>query len=298
MSRRGRLGAAAAAKSRAEGVAADAARRAAAKTPYTLLAGEEFRDNPRRGRKSSRAQKAGLAKGQSLMQQAAAAYRAGKYASMQDALRGVARGGSRRRNPLYIPQGEQCVYVLNHLNTSAGLRRVAEKLADHTDADFDVVIAEKDGDTAMAILREGIDSGIINARSAGDFYDEVRAALRRRNPLSENGMIVNGAAAYHEMRKGKKSKKVSDGERRARFEAILERVREQNRKKAMSKAAAAKRASTRVSYAAEEYMDNPRRKGSKAAKSAQGNAAKAMSLYRSGRADSLAEAWAMVKRRA
>ena len=43
-------------------------------------------------------------------------------------------------------------------------------------------------------------------------------------------------------------------------------------------------------------MDNPR-KGSKST-SAQGNAAKAMSLYRSGRADSLAEAWAMVKRRA
>jgi hypothetical protein len=41
----------------------------------------------------------GLKKGQNLMQKAAAAYRAGKYASMQDALRGVARGGSRRRNP-------------------------------------------------------------------------------------------------------------------------------------------------------------------------------------------------------
>jgi hypothetical protein len=214
MSRRGRLGAAAAAKSRAEGVAADAARRAAAKTPYTLLAGEEFRDNPRRGRKSSRAQKAGLAKGQSLMQQAAAAYRAGKYASMQDALRGVAR---------------------------------------------------------------------------------------KRNPLSEDGMIVNGVAAYRKMKKpAKKSVKAKgpSASDRARFESILERVREQNRKKAMSKAAAAKRASARVSYAAEEYMDNPRRKGSKAAKSAQGNAAKAMSLYRSGRADSLAEAWAMVKRRA
>ena len=41
----------------------------------------------------------GLKKGQNLMQKAAAAYRAGKYPTMQDALRGVARGGKRRRNP-------------------------------------------------------------------------------------------------------------------------------------------------------------------------------------------------------
>ena len=56
--------------------------------------------NPAKRRGGGRAQKAGLAKGQSLMAQAAAAYRAGKYASMQDALRGVARGGARRKNPL------------------------------------------------------------------------------------------------------------------------------------------------------------------------------------------------------
>jgi hypothetical protein len=50
-------------------------------------------------------------------------------------------------------------------------------------------------------------------------------------------------------------------------------------------------------YAAEEYMDNPRKGSkSKSAKSAQGNAARAMSLFRSGEADSLSEAWAMVKR--
>ena len=54
-------------------------------------------DNPRRSRKSGRAaQKAGLAKGQNLMQKAAAAYRAGKYPTMQSALRGVAR----KSNPL------------------------------------------------------------------------------------------------------------------------------------------------------------------------------------------------------
>jgi hypothetical protein len=42
-----------------------------------------------------RAESAGLKKGQSLMQKAAAAYRAGKYPTMQAALRGVAR-----KNPL------------------------------------------------------------------------------------------------------------------------------------------------------------------------------------------------------
>ena len=49
-----------------------------------------------RSRSGGTAQKAGLKKGQSLMARAAAAYRAGEYASMQDALRGVAR----KRNPL------------------------------------------------------------------------------------------------------------------------------------------------------------------------------------------------------
>lgn len=53
--------------------------------------------NPAKRRVGGRsAQKAGLAKGQSLMAQAAAAYRAGKYPTMQAALKGVAR----RKNPL------------------------------------------------------------------------------------------------------------------------------------------------------------------------------------------------------
>jgi hypothetical protein len=56
--------------------------------------------NPRARAGGRSAQKAGLKKGQSLMAQAAAAYRAGKYATMQDALRGVARGGGRKRNGL------------------------------------------------------------------------------------------------------------------------------------------------------------------------------------------------------
>jgi hypothetical protein len=76
----------------------------------------------------------------------------------------------------------------------------------------------------------------------------------------------------------------------------MERVRAKNRLK-RAKHAAANRA--HMTYAAEEYMDNPRRKGAKRgskSRSAQSNAARAMSLFRSGEADSLSEAWAMVKR--
>jgi hypothetical protein len=104
MARRGRMGAAAAGKRRAETAAAEAARVAGTVAARRAVGGaEEYMDNPRRGRKSTRSQKAGLAKGQSLMQQAAAAYRAGKYDSMQEALRGVARGG-RRKNPTLLEE--------------------------------------------------------------------------------------------------------------------------------------------------------------------------------------------------
>lgn len=94
-SARGRMGAAArraaeaerAAGRRAVAAGAAAARRGAGSA-------EEYMDNPRR-RGGRAAQAAGLKKGQSLMQKAAAAYRAGKYPTMQSALRGVAR-----KNPL------------------------------------------------------------------------------------------------------------------------------------------------------------------------------------------------------
>lgn len=102
MARRGRMGAAAAAKRRAETVAAEEVRGAEA-VRRMMGPPEAYVGNPRRGRKSTRSQKAGLAKGQSLMQQAAAAYRAGKYDSMQEALRGVARGG-RRKNPTLLEE--------------------------------------------------------------------------------------------------------------------------------------------------------------------------------------------------
>jgi REP element-mobilizing transposase RayT len=203
MARRGRMGAAAAATRRAERAAAEEVRGAEA-VRRMMGPPEGYVGNPRGKSRGTRAQAAGLKKGQSLMQQAAAAYRAGKYASMQDALRGVAR----KRNPTLL--------------------------------------------------------------------EEAMVSNPRRKAPAKKGKKVGGRPSAAD---------------RARFEAMLDRVRAKNRAK---KASAA-----RVSYAAEEYMDNPRKKGAKkSAKSAQGNAAKAMSLYRSGRADSLAEAWAMVKRRA
>jgi hypothetical protein len=68
--------------------------------------------NPRRGGGRA-AQKAGLKKGQSLMSRAAAAYRAGEYASMQDALRGVARGGASRGGRKHNPLSEDGAVVSN-----------------------------------------------------------------------------------------------------------------------------------------------------------------------------------------
>lgn len=85
---------------RAAAAEREAGRRAAAAGAAASRRGagsaEEYMDNPRRRKKSRVAQKAGLKKGQGLMQKAAAAYRAGKYPTMQSALRGVAR----KSNPL------------------------------------------------------------------------------------------------------------------------------------------------------------------------------------------------------
>jgi hypothetical protein len=164
MARRGRMGAAVAAERRVARAAAEEVRGAEA-VRRMMGPPEGYVGNPRGKSRGTRAQAAGLKKGQNLMQQAAAAYRAGKYASMQDALRGVAR----KRNPA-IPVGW----------------------------------------------------------------------LNPTPPPPPPKKTMRGAT-----------------------------------------------------------VENPRKGSkSKSAKSAQSNAAKAMSLYRSGRADSLAEAWAMVKRRA
>jgi hypothetical protein len=94
-SERGRAGAAARAAREAEREAARIAARAKAAASRRGFPAEEYMDNPRRKGGASR-RAAGLKKGQNLMQKAAAAYRAGKYPTMQSALRGVAR----KSNPL------------------------------------------------------------------------------------------------------------------------------------------------------------------------------------------------------
>jgi hypothetical protein len=270
MARRGRMGAAAAGKRRAETAAAAAAAAAAPRAPYRLAAGEEYMDNPRRGRKSTRSQKAGLAKGQNLMQQAAAAYRAGKYDSMQEALRGVARGG-RRKNPT----------LLEESMVSNPRRRKFE---------------EEDG------------SVFLLARSSAHFSDRAHERLKRyhvaamvesrknvrplQNALKAYGQwVVEGNEAV-----SRYSMSLSEAENLAKSVAAGLGLSLHEVGGKITLFQTSEKPGRAKPYAAEEYMDNPRRKGSKATKSAQGNAARAMSLFRSGEADSLSEAWAMVKR--
>ena len=93
-------------------------------------------DNPRRSKKSRVAQKAGLKKGQGLMQKAAAAYRAGKYPTMQSALRGVAR----KSNPL-----SEDGMVVNPRRKSS---RKATKRGGRT-------AAQSDAARAMSLFRSG-----------------------------------------------------------------------------------------------------------------------------------------------
>lgn len=144
-SERGRAGATARAAREAEREAARRAARAEGAASRRGLPAEEYMDNPRRGRKSGRsAQKAGLAKGQSLMQKAAAAYRAGKYPTMQSALRGVARKG----NPL----SEDGTVVSNP-------RRKGAKKSKARSA------AQSDAARAMSLFRSGRASTLAEAWS-------------------------------------------------------------------------------------------------------------------------------------
>jgi hypothetical protein len=63
-------------------------------TPLESLDYSYFLNNPKQGRRGgSGAQAAGLKRGQSLMKRAAAAYRSGKYPTMQAALKGESRKG-------------------------------------------------------------------------------------------------------------------------------------------------------------------------------------------------------------
>jgi hypothetical protein len=207
------------------------------------------RNNPRR--KGAAKRSGGRTAAQGNAAKAMKLYHSGQASSLAEAWQMV-RGSSARRNPLSEDgmvvsnprayPGERYVYVLNHLNTSPGLRHIAEALANHTDADFDFIVKSKDGKTAKAILQEGLDTGLITTRKAGDFADEVRQVLRARrgNPLSEDGAVVSNP-----------------------------------RRKGGAKPSA-------------------KRSGGRTA--AQGNAAKAMKLFHSGKASSLAEAWDMVRR--
>ena len=256
-------GRAAAAAKRREQTAARRAREEAARADRAAalagsgrgFAGEEYMDNPRR-RGGRAAQKRGLAKGQSLMQKAAAAYRAGKYPTMQSALRGVAR----KSNPL-----SEDGMVVNPIRKR---RTEASKNAGNMSYFIDgepvswtqhnaYLHAKKDTLKAYAadLAEQGLRPGEVHkivtdqmrrhearaltAYRAGK-YPTLAAAIygvaRKSNPLSEDDMVVNP------IRK--------------------------------------------------------RRKGSKSSgrTAAQSDAARAMSLFRSGRADTLADAWSMVKR--
>jgi len=288
MARRGRMGAAVAAERRAARVAADAERGAAA-ARRMMGPPEAYVGNPRRGGKSTRSQKAGLAKGQNLMQQAAAAYRAGKYDSMQEALRGVARGG-RRKNPT----------LLEESMVSNPRRRKFE---------------EEDG------------SVFLLARSSAHFSDRAHERLKRYHvaAMVESRKNVrplqNALKAYgHWVIEGNEavsrySMSLSEAENLAKSVAAGLGLSLHEVGGKITRFQTSEKPGRAKPYPAEEYMDNPRmrrnslsedgmvvsnprRKGSKSksAKSAQGNAARAMSLFRSGEADSLSEAWAMVKR--
>jgi hypothetical protein len=132
MSELGRAGAASRREREAERRAAVAAGAASRRGAGSA---EEYMDNPRRSKKSRVAQKAGLKKGQGLMQKAAAAYRAGKYPTMQSALRGVAR----KKNPLF-EAGE----VVSNPRRKGKSRKSAGRTA-----------AQSDAARAMSLFRSG-----------------------------------------------------------------------------------------------------------------------------------------------
>ena len=203
--------------------------------------------NPAKRRSGGRAQKAGLAKGQSLMAQAAAAYRAGKYASMQDALRGVARGGSRKRNGL----SEDGMVVSNpstaHRIRAVKARRKNPRHEVETEAYF----------AAM---------------------EPTRAKYASRSP--EELVLVRSRAAKM-LRKfaGKSDREVAKALGLDPLDPAVLRQIALMREHAV--------------------VTNPAKRGTKRSggrTAAQSNAAKAMKLFHSGKASSLAEAWDMVRR--
>lgn len=112
--------------------------------------------NPRRGGGRA-AQKAGLKKGQSLMTRAAAAYRAGEYASMQDALRGVARGGASRGGRKHNPLSEDGAVVRNPAKRGKGKAKRGSKRSGGRTA------AQSNAARAMKLFHSGKASSLAEA---------------------------------------------------------------------------------------------------------------------------------------
>jgi hypothetical protein len=119
-----------------------------------------------RSRSGGTAQKAGLAKGQSLMARAAAAYRAGEYASMQEALKGVAR----KRNPLIpvvlLPPTPPPKKTLRGAPVENPRRKGTKGKAKHTGSRTAV---QSNAARAMKLFHSG------QASSLGEAWDIIRS---------------------------------------------------------------------------------------------------------------------------
>ena len=179
--------------------------------------------NPRRGGGRA-AQKAGLKKGQSLMSRAAAAYRAGEYASMQDALRGVSDGG-RKHNPLSEDgavvsnprSAKGSRYVNVTLSTAKG-QTIREARYDHPwfgTYKLDEIALEEARNApigSIITIRDGRLEDRYKVVDVPHISGKLRGIqkMRRRNPLSEDGAVVSNPR-----RKGGKGKAKRSGGRTA-----------------------------------------------------------------------------------
>lgn len=240
-----------------------------------------------RSRSGGTAQKAGLAKGQSLMARAAVAYRAGEYASMQDALRGVAR--ARKSNPAMPVQIVAPTLPKKSSRRMPRQHTVANPhYAEEMDEDYYEVQARED-----KMLRHALGQNVgLNADWADDAYyiaprggkaNRTSGAIYLNNLDGGDWSLVQvtydekeGSSEYAPLK--------TFGSAREAVNYISSHRAELERK-------------------ATEMRANPRRKGSKSKAKrssgrtvAQSNAARAMTLFHSGQASSLAEAWDMIRR--
>jgi hypothetical protein len=128
----------------------------------------------------------GLKKGQNLMQKAAAAYRAGKYPTMKDALRGVSRVGvRRRRNPdddVLFPYAE---------------RFSSETFPSLTYPDYDKMQVLARGATARAPSQ--VDGNLVfDAFFGEDIFGNFLTNPRKRGGRLVKGIVVSEmAGGYH-----------------------------------------------------------------------------------------------------